>query len=185
MTFRCCNTQAVFLINGFYWYYFKNWAFLDIHDTFLMGEDLLHIKLFFFEQWVKWNIGLTSISTRWGILNRECQGTSSQINYYCFLDTVGNLSCPSFYTDFHNHAFIPITGRHVNFFLQSKKWYIKRKVKQDCAQNFTFNISFWYLLKCMGPMNHNIVSQAVKTGLWTFSEMESVAKAKLTLKVLE
>lgn len=146
--------------------------------TLFLWEKTCYILNFFFEQWVKWNIGLASISSSWHMLNRGCQGTSSQINYYCFLDTVGNIFLSILLCWlFHKHSLIPIAGRHLNFFLQSRKGRIKRKVKQDCAQNFTFSISFWHLLECMEPVNHNIVSQAVKTGLWTFSEMESVAKA--------
>lgn len=80
---------------------------------------------------------------------------------------------------FHKHSLIPVKGKHLNLFLQSKEGCIKRNVKQDCARNFTFSISFWHLLECMEPMNHNTVSQAVKTWLWTFPEMESVAKAHI------
>lgn len=133
---------------------------------------LLNFFFFFLEKWEKWNIGLASISSSWHMLNRGCQIAK------LIIIAVGNIFL-SILLCWLFHSLLPITGRHLNFFLQSNKGCIKRKVKQDRAQNFTFRISFWHLLECMEPMNHNIVSQAVKIGLWTFSEMESVTKAHI------
>lgn len=142
-----------------------------------MGEDLLLIKFFFFFGEVgkmEYRLGKHFFKLAYV----EQRMPNSQINYYCFLDTVGNIFL-SILLCWLFHSLLPITGRHLNFFLQSNKGCIKRKVKQDRAQKFTFRISFWHLLECMEPMNHNIVSQAVKIGLWTFSEMESVTKAHI------